>query len=346
MSLAALGIVLLVAGELAIGSLLNEECCHPERWHSQIQSEDLAQRPMCAFRSGTLLFLRHQTLGQQNPWSDSTLTVIARLLQTVWSLLVMASIGGAISRIAAVDVAGRGSGSLFVAFRGSLQRIWPSLMGMIIVAGAVGFLCGMISLGGVVSLIPVLGEFLLVASWIVGFGFGILAVLMGLGMIAGWPIMICTISVEDSDGFDAMGRAFSYLFHHVIYATFLLTVAVVQGTIALLLLTLFVEFTETLTWSLIGLGRLGQTVSPSQFNQFAGLVWMQFVNWIPAAFGLSYFWVAWTQIYFVLRARDDGTPFHMIGGVDPPLDPLPLSGMPAAKRREDALSEPAESDAD
>lgn len=335
MFLAAIGILLLVLGELAIASVLSEETYHPERWHSQIEGEFLTRRPVREFRTGTQLFLRYQTLGQLIPWNSSASTIGVRLIQIAWSLLVMAAIGGAISRTAANDVAGRGIGSPYATLGYSLRRIWPSLMGLVLVVGAGGFLCAAIYFGGLISLIPVVGEFLLAIGCFFAFAMATLIAFMGLGTVFGWPIMICTISVEDSDGFDAMGRAFSYLFHHVIYTVFLLTIAVIQGVIALILLTLFVDFAEAIVWTLIELGRAGQWTSESTFDHIVGQMWPQFVDWIPAVFGLSYFWVAWTQIYFLLRARDDGTPFHMIQGVDPPVDPLPLSGMPAAKRREE-----------
>lgn len=133
-------------------------------------------------------------------------------LVIVWMLIVWGVIGGAITRMAIVQVArnekvGPAEATRFV--RARIQSyITAPLFPLIFLAGLAIFLFFF----GLFEQIPLLGDILVAGLfWPVVLVFGLIMAVVLLGLV-GWPLMYATLSAEGSDSFDAISRSYSYVF--------------------------------------------------------------------------------------------------------------------------------------
>ena len=174
----------------------------------------------------------------------SSKTRVYLFLVLVWSLVVWGFFGGVITRLAAIQLAGKGPVTLrqtirFVGTRYVNYLLAPMVPLGIIAAVAVGLM-----LYGLLGLIPFVGD-------VVFFGLGLPLVIMGGAIMAvflvglvGYPLMYPTLSVEgdSSDTFDALSRSINYVYQapwHYIWYWF---VAVLYGAAV----TFFVLFFASL----------------------------------------------------------------------------------------------------
>lgn len=277
----------------------------------------------------------------ETAWSDTPREFFGGALRCFWASIVIAIFGSAASRMAAVECAGHGDGAAFVSLRYARQHLTSYLGALWLPAVGLFGLWVICAGGGLIGSIPVIGETVLGIFWFIPLICGLLMTLILIGVAIGWPLMICAISVEGSDAFDALSRAYCYLFNRAGYAAFLIGVALLYGSILLYLVSGVTMFAVDVTvWAVsFGLGNPhdGFTDHP------AFIVWMQIVACIPAAFCFSYFWTAFTSIYLLLRLREDATPYTQLGAptddVNTSFAEPPLVGVPAAERREAASNE-------
>jgi hypothetical protein len=130
---------------------------------------------------------------------------------TLWTLAIWGFFGGAICRIAAVQIARNERITLREAILFTRERFvsyfaapaLPMVLVAILVFGLMVF--------GWFIWIPVLGEFVAGLLWpfVLMLGFTMAIVLVGL---VGWPMMTATISTEGTDSFDALSRSYSYVY--------------------------------------------------------------------------------------------------------------------------------------
>ena len=133
----------------------------------------------------------------------------AVILLFIWSY-----IGGAMARLAAVDFAREerlpvGDATTFSARKfGSF--FWCPLVPLIFAA----ILIFCIILLGWIGRIPAVGPILLGVGYPLGAVAAFFVLLLLIGALLGFPFMWPTIAMEGTDAFDAISRAFSYLFSH------------------------------------------------------------------------------------------------------------------------------------
>ncbi len=134
----------------------------------------------------------------------------------VWSRFLLAvivwSIAGAILvRSTAADVA-RGESLPFRPTLGFGFRHTGSLLGAVLITLTFfGVLWGLAGLGGLFGRIPVVGPYTVSLLWFLPVLLGLLMVALVIGFVAGWPLMVATVGVEDSDAFDGFARGLGYL---------------------------------------------------------------------------------------------------------------------------------------
>lgn len=305
--------------------------------------------------------------GPDNPTSLPALRLIA-LGQWLWpgqivnlytftvflvSLLTCGLFGGAICRMTAVQYSGQGDVPLLSAVKYSAIRL-PATLGAPLtawVAGGIFWLCAVLL--GLLVYVPYIGEFMLGLLWFIPLLLALLRGLVLVGVTAGWPLMAAAVNVERTDAFDALSRAYSYLFNRFWNALFLISVAIVFGAICWLLVWYLMMLTLSLNYSALStvisqetLAGLDSAAMPAaslgDVSPTAALcvaVWLFLLRMIPEAFLFSYFWVAVTIIYFLLRQAEDGTPLDEVdlAGVTT-TNPLPLAGIPRARQREKTLA--------
>ena len=152
--------------------------------------------------------------------------------------------------------------------------IWHSMDGYLTTTTTFGYMAH--TCGGFIHLI-------------LTFPFALVAVLIMIGFIFGWPLMFAAISAEGSDAFDAVSRGFSYVYQRPVQFVFYHLCNLVIYTIGIIIA--YFVFHETI--KLIGYDPTGLTIV---FNSFA----------------FAYFWSSSTVIYFLLRRSCDATPFDQV----------------------------------
>lgn len=186
-------------------------------------------------------------------WAFSQHAVYFTLL-FAWSLVILSVFGGALARIAAVQVARdealsvrsslRFSAGKFVSFL-SAPLIPALVIGLIVLAIAlvvlVLWLIGLIPYMGWVTEI---GIALLLPLGLIG---GFLMALSFIGLIGGISLMYPTIATEGTDSFDAISRSFSYLFARPWRLAFYALVALAYGAMTFLFVRLLVWLVLALT---------------------------------------------------------------------------------------------------
>ena len=211
-------------------------------------------------------------------------------------LVIWGLIGGMITRIVALRFAQdrRESFSHLLAFA---QKKWLSYIGAMILP-VLGIFCALVPvwlLGMIwqavgepmnLGVIYSIGGFI---HLILTFPFALVAVLIMIGFIFGWPLMFAAISAEGSDAFDAVSRGFSYVYQRPVQFVFYHLCNLVIYTIGIIIA--YFVFHETI--KLIGYDPTGLTIV---FNSFA----------------FAYFWSSSTVIYFLLRRSCDATPFDQV----------------------------------
>ncbi|MCS6850977.1 MAG: hypothetical protein NZ700_07375 [Gemmataceae bacterium] len=153
------------------------------------------------------------------------------LLVILWTLATWAFFGGAITRMAAVELAcnekiGMGEAIRFVGSRYLSYLSAPLLPLGLVAAVVVGLM-----LFGIVAIIPGLGDIVLDGLlWPIPLLGGLVMAVVLVGLV-GWPMMNATISAEGSDSFDAISRSYTYVFQGAWSYIWYCLVAVAYGAV-------------------------------------------------------------------------------------------------------------------
>ncbi len=188
----------------------------------------------------------------------SPLTRVYLLLCVLWSLACWAYFAGIITRIAAVQLSGKDRIGLGQAVAFVSQRYLSYLLSPIVPLGMMGFAAVVLALLGLPTLLPFIGDvvyIVLVPLGLLG-GFFMAALLVGL---IGYPLMYTTLSVEGSDTFDALSRAYNYVMQAPWHYLWYCFIATIYGAAV----TLVVVFLASLS---VYLGKWA--ISQTPFNEY------------------------------------------------------------------------------
>ena len=242
------------------------------------------------------------------------------LLAAAWGVAVWGLVGGAIVRIAVVQLAtGENVGAL-AALRFALGKAGAlmgaplsPLLGVTLLAlpcAILGLLLYQIpgsfgtTIAGALAFVPLL--------------IGVPLALLVLGLAAGWPLMVATVAAESEDGFDSLSRSYAYASQRPAQYAWSLAVAWALGIAGALAVALFAHLVIHLAeWSLaFGApdARLHALFSGSPSGTPAALhaFWIGAVSLAARGWSYAFFWTAIAQIYLLLRRDVDGTPRHAI----------------------------------
>jgi hypothetical protein len=176
------------------------------------------------------------------------------LLTLLWTLATWGFFGGAITRMAAVQLTRKEKISIGEAIQFTRSRYTSFFTAPLIpLIGVLLFLILLI-LFGVLHLIPLVGDIIDGVGWPLVLLAGLVMAVILVGL-TGWPMMYATISTEGSDSFDALSRSYSYVltnpWHYIWYAL----VALTYGAIVVF----FIGFMGSLT---VYLGKWGVSQTP------------------------------------------------------------------------------------
>lgn len=249
---------------------------------------------------------------------DASVSDVAVLLLAAFgSLAIWAFFGGAMARIAAVQLTCDDHVGLIAALRFACQKWLPLFAAPLIPA------CGIVAAGAPLWVLGLLlrsgaGMFLVSLVWPVALVFGAIMALLALGLLLAWPLMWATIATEGSDSFDALSRAYAYLFqrpiHYLFYAVvasflawlgWLVVGAVASGVVGMAYWSAswgggqaVVSTVTPQVGDLEGIGRAGAVIIR---------FWATAAKSLGVGFVYGFFWSGIVAVYLLLRRDVDAT---------------------------------------
>jgi hypothetical protein len=155
-------------------------------------------------------------------------------------LAVMAVAGGAICRSTALQFAKDEKPGLVESLRFSTRKFADFFTAPIWAIGVIFLIGGVIFLMGLLGNIPFgIGPVALGILSPLAMLLGVVMTLFIIGLMAGGSLMLPAVAYEGSDGMDAMGRAFGYVYMRPWRMGFYTLVAVLYGTVCYTFLKLF-----------------------------------------------------------------------------------------------------------
>jgi hypothetical protein len=241
-------------------------------------------------------------------------------LAAVWGVCVWGIIGGAIARIAVVQLATGERVGIKAALRFALSR-WMTLIGTPLspVVGVIllAIPCALLGLlyripgpvgataAGVLAFIPLL--------------LGLVMALILAGLAIGWPLMIATVAAEGEDGFDALSRSYSYVQQRPGRYAAYAALAWIVGLAGLIVVAFLSALVVRLALWGLSLGAPDATLlgivrgDPSAAGPAPAAVhafWLDVVRYLASGWVYAYFWTAASVIYLLLRADVDGASWY------------------------------------
>jgi hypothetical protein len=249
----------------------------------------------------------------------SVIAAIHALLSLIWAIMVWSIVGGAISRMAAIQLSlarKPGFGETFAYARARvldfmIAPLCPLLAIAVAIVAAVPF--------GIMYWVPVVGPILAGLLFFIPLAIGVTITLLATGLIAGWPLFPAAIATGADDALDALSRGFSYLNQRLGLFTLMVLVTGVVGVVGLILTDLFAEVVIRVSeWAVSIIAPAAVTAEIFGLNTSPGLAarlhaaWLIGVRLLPHAWIYSFFWSAAALIYLTLRRDVDGTQWDEI----------------------------------
>jgi hypothetical protein len=262
------------------------------------------------------------------------------LLCGLWVIAVWALVGGAIVRLAAVQLTREEKIPWKQAFSHALAK-WQSYF-----AAPLMPLLGVLLMTVPMALVGVLmrtnvGLLVVGLLWPLYLLAGVLMAIFLVGLLFGWPLMWAAIGTEESDSFDALSRAYSYVYQRALKYLLYAAIAMVLGALGGLFVWGFAAAVIHLAhWA----SEWGSGYAPREVNTVGqwGVNLLQFWDGVVRLFALgfvySYLWTASTAIYLLLRHDVDGTEMDEVH-VDEEQESF---GLPPLKRDEAGVPDVAE----
>jgi len=252
------------------------------------------------------------------PLSLSALAYL--LLCCLWAALIWGIFAAAITRVAGLQLARNQPLGLFASLgfaRGKLSSTFVAplvpLIGVLILSVPLILLSLLLRLD--------IGLVLGGIFWFVLLIWALMAVLLLLGLLLGWPLMDPAISVESTDSFDALSRSYAYLYQRPLYYLWCILFASVLGYLAALAVQVVgvgvLHLADlTAAWGAGGerLRYINALAAGSDEGSFlarngAAMIafWRNLVLTVMLAFKFGFFFCTATAIYLVLRRNVDHT---------------------------------------
>ena len=232
------------------------------------------------------------------------------VLMGAWAVIVWGICGGAIARIAVVQLTVGGGVGVASALRFALGRATSLIVAPLTPFVAVAFFAAGLAGFGLLYRIP--GGIGVTVAGLLGFVPLLLALVMALilvGLALGWPLMHATVAAEGEDVADALSRSYSYVNQRPLRYLAHLAAAWALGVVGFLLAVLFARVVLGLAdWGVA----LGAPDRPRMIPlaSMAHGFWNGAIGWAAHAYLYAYFWSVAAAIYLVLRQDVDGTDPH------------------------------------
>ena len=253
------------------------------------------------------------------PWNPlaTSRQFVGSLFRCIWFLLVWSIFATAITRYVALRLVDEEQPSFRDALRFGTQK-WPATFNS---AAFVFF--GIVALaipGALLGLVMRFDWGLAVVGviWpLILLGAVVLAIL-GIGLAAGWPLMVAAVGVERGDSFQAISTAFSYLYQRPIHFAFYGFISCVLAVLGFFAAGLFADTTVLFAlWAgSFGMGHdrtadvigaMAKRGADPRWGIQALQFWTNSLRVLLGSFGWGFFWSIAPAIYLLLRQSVDAT---------------------------------------
>jgi len=323
--------------------------------------------------------VQHRVGGDPGSWGTKIRTVGYRALyigsMLVLSLLVFmitALLGAIICRLSALEFSGHEHPNMFHAVRFARGHLLAFLKAPLLPFAIILFLGVATGCVGLIGAIPYVGEIIIGLAFVLFLVVGFIVMLLMLGLLGGFNLLYPTLAVEGADSFDALSRAFAYvyarpwrlIFYAIINLVYFVITLLFVGFAVYLMLAFshaFVSWGMTLFGSLEGtysgfpkletlwpVPRVNHLVQPINWwamsvTEFIGACLLHF--WVftaitcIGAYAVSYYFSSNTIMYLLLRRAEDGQGLNEIFNDETAAEqPVPAPET-AAKAGDSALSQ-------
>ena len=253
------------------------------------------------------------------PWNPlaTSRQFVGSLFRCIWFLLVWSIFATAIARYVALRLVDEEQPSFRDALRFGTQK-WPATFNS---AAFVFF--GIVALAIPVALLGLVMRFdwglaVVGVLWpLILLGAVVLAIL-GIGLAAGWPLMVAAVGVERGDSFQAISTAFSYLYQRPIHFAFYGFISCVLAVLGFFAAGLFADTTVLFAlWAgSFGMGHdrtadvigaMAKRGADPRWGIQALQFWTNSLRVLLGSFGWGFFWSIAPAIYLLLRQSVDAT---------------------------------------
>lgn len=272
-------------------------------------------------------------------WNVSFYHFVYSLLCAAWEIVVWSICGAAITRSAALFLTREEKISPVAAIKFGFRR-WTSYVGGPVLPVVCAMLIAIpLAIMGLIAKSN-FGASLVAVGWPIVIVLGFLLAMLLIGLMFGWVLMWPTISVEGTESFDAMSRAYSYTYHRAGRYLFYAGFALFCGVLAIFAVQLFAYMLMYLgQWGLswgateermLELNRVSRPDDPSllRFPRWIIALSTDLIHLAVMGYVASYFWTAATAIYLLLRKDEDGAEVEEIF-IEPEGDSF---GLPTLKK--------------
>jgi hypothetical protein len=247
------------------------------------------------------------------------------------SLVALALAGGALCRITALQFARGEKPGLIEALRFSAAKFSSFVTAPLIPIGIIAAMGIMIVALGLLGNAPYVGELSVGLFLPLALAMAAPITMFLIGAVAGFNIMFPSVAYEDSDGFDAVSRSFSYIYARPWHMGFYTVIAFIYGAICYAFVRLFSLLLLYVTRVFLSIGflagdakldriwprpLLGRFLGPAQgppigwgeqASTFMVDLWVLAVMGLMVSFVISFFFTANTIIYALMRHGVDKT---------------------------------------
>ncbi len=265
--------------------------------------------------------------------------LLSLLLLAIFSIIVLAFTGASIARLSALEMAGIERAPLKDVFVYAWRRLWVFIKSPIMPFNILFGIGLIMTLVGLVGAVPWVGPIIIGAIFFIFLAISFILMLLLLGILGGFNLLYPAIAVEDADAFDAMSRAFAYVYARPWRLLGYSLIALVYGAITLLFVSFAAYLILTIShtfagWgmNLFGMHNGAYSGSPEldtlwpapkflalaapvnwwamSWGEFLGSLLLHFwVYLFVAAIGayvISYYFSSHTIMYLLLRRSVDG----------------------------------------
>lgn len=308
--------------------------------------------------------------GRIQMYSMRGIYLVTLCVLVAFCLVTIALAGGMICRLSALEIAEVERPLLkdvFLFVRRRLAVFIKVPLAPLVIVLALGAGLGAL---GLVGAIPFVGEIIMGLLFVVYLAIAFVLMLLVLGILGGFHLLYPTLAVEGSDTFDAMSRAFAYVYARPWRLGFYTLISLFYGVLTLLFFSFAIYLILALTHGFVGWGTSVFGYNPGWYSGMPKLdtLWpsphfghlINPINWYAmsttecigafflhfwcflfisciGAYVISYYYSAHTMIYLLIRRSVDGQSLSEVCPNDP-VAPAPAKVAPPAP---DAPAAPA-----